>query len=374
MKKLKLCAVLCAICCLAFLMSLFWEKQSGKSKDANNMNFQYVSPVKQWYLENDGTFVCDFINLEAWNGEIPQAVLGVDIGFEERPYDFKRKCRVAIIDTGIDVNDNFFSGIWLNEREVANNGIDDDANGFIDDISGWNFVDDNNELYVTNEFHGNCIASILCGNSKEYVGLLSEKNAEIMILKVLDGQDVEGKIEDLLLAIKYAEENGAQICNLSEVVLYDSPQLREAIETSNMLFVVAAGNYGCQIGNEYRVYPSLYLCENVITVADIRADGKLSETSNYGIDYVDVAAPGTDIGVMLYENKYTYMSGTSFSAPIVTAEAALIYSNCNKTLSAEEIKKIICLTVTKNEFLKNYVRSSGVVNFSAAMEYIEEMY
>jgi subtilisin family serine protease len=193
-----------------------------------------------------------------------------------------------------------------------------------------------------------------------------------MVLKALGGSEGKGSPESVIEAIKYAEANGADICNLSFGSSNCTPEFEAAIRDSKMLFVVAAGN-----GNQYQigydidkspVYPASLPYDNVITVGNLLFNGHLDESSNYGATSVDLAAPGTYILSTIPGDSYAYMSGTSMAAPMVTGAAALIYS-ARTDLSLQDIKTAILSTVHKLAPLKGKTATGGMLDVSAAIKW-----
>ena len=275
-------------------------------------------------------------NFESINTD---AVANIDINIEDawKTYsetENKRTVTVAIIDTGIDTtHSDLKDSIWVNEDEIPGDGIDNDGNGYVDDVNGWNFVSNSNEICTGEEdSHGTHGAGTM----------------------------------------KYAEANGADICNLSFGSGNCTPEFEAAIRDSKMLFVVAAGN-----GNQYQVgydidkspvYPASLPYDNVITVGNLLFNGRLDDSSNYGAVSVDLAAPGTYILSTIPGDSYAYMSGTSMAAPMVTGAAALIYS-ARTDLSLQDIKTAILSTVHKLAPLKGKTATGGMLDVSAAIKW-----
>lgn len=236
-------------------------------------------------------------------------------------------------------------------------GIDNDGNGYIDDIWGWNFCSDNNVMYSEKNLsnHGNNIVGILVGSNyhKQCVGMLRDTGCEVMCLPAVEQYS---DIKNIVEAIEYAEKNNADICCLALKTYIDSVELRNVISKSDMLFVVAAGNDGAKLGSEIMVYPAMYEYNNVITVADIRCDGRKSYMSNYSDIYVDVALPGTDIVCISDKECCEYSSGTSLATSIMAGICALVRNNSQELLDAPELRKYICSNsknkkIEKNEFV-----------------------
>ena len=194
-----------------------------------------------------------------------------------------------------------------------------------------------------------------------------------MVLKTVNGNQGTGQYESVLKAIKYAQANGASICNLSLGTYKDYPQMQTIISESPMLFVAACGNGDSTYNLGYNidqspVYPACYPQENIISVASINFDGTLSNSSNYGKTSVDLAAPGESILSTLPEGRYSMMSGTSMAAPMVTGIAAMLYSyHTDWTLA--DVKTAILHTVKPLESLQGKTVTGGMPDAYAAMQW-----
>ncbi|TCT12850.1 subtilase family protein [Natranaerovirga pectinivora] len=238
-----------------------------------------------WGLENQGQLIygipgvpgIDIDILEAW--EITQ-------GAEE--------VVVAVIDTGVDVNHpDLKDRIWINPNEI-HNGMDSDGNGYVDDLYGWDFYNNNNTVFnpEDGDEHGTHVAGTIAAtlNNIGIVGVAP--NVKVMPLKFLGPYG--GSASDAILAIEYASNMGVKISNNSWGGGGYSQALKEAIENSGMLFIAAAGNNGWN-NDLYRTYPASYESPNIISVAAVDNRGHLAHFSNYGENTVDVAAPGVGI-------------------------------------------------------------------------------
>ena len=273
---------------------------------------------------------------------------------------------VAIIDTGIDFENEELKGLqWINHNEIPNNNIDDDNNGYIDDYNGWSFTDNTKDIIIDN-YHGTACAEIIAAkhNSIGIEGITRNIKIKLMSLKTLtsDGSSNYGEISDIVSAIKYAERNGAKICNLSLSTNFYSQDLYDVIKGSNMLFVVSAGNTNVirHINiDKKKLYPASYNLDNMIVVTGTSKDKLLADSSNYGEKTVDICAPGSEI--YIYTNgDLDCVSGTSFAVPHVTGVAATLYSlGCN---DVQKIKKYILKGVDKNDSLKDLCKSGGTLN------------
>ncbi|WHY65105.1 S8 family serine peptidase [Neobacillus sp. SuZ13] len=208
---------------------------------------------------------------------------------------------VGVIDTGVDINHPDLKGkIWTNTKEIPGNNIDDDHNGYIDDIHGWDFYNDDNTVYdaLEGDEHGTHVSGTIAAasegaNISENKGVIGvAPNVKILPIKFL-GPD-GGTTADAIEAIAYAKSMGVKITNNSWGGEEYDPLLEEAIANSGSLFVAAAGNDGMD-NDEGGAYPASFESANILAVAAVDNKGKLAPFSNYGYNAVDVAAPGVDI-------------------------------------------------------------------------------
>ena len=307
------------------------------------------------------------------------SLAGIDINIVPawKKYDAKtgkRQVVVALIDTGVDItHPELCSSIWTNTGEIPGDGIDNDGNGYIDDVYGWNFYDNNAQVFTgTDDNHGTHSAGTIAAarNGSGTVGICDPTEVKIMVLKTLGTASGVGTVSNVVKAIRYAQANGASICNLSFGTTKYSEELYQAIKNSGMLFIVAAGN-GDASGNGYSIdeqpmYPASFELDNIISVANLRFDGQLDRASNYGAGSVDLAAPGNYILSTIAGNDYTYMSGTSMAAPMVTGTAAMLYSY-DASLSLADVRTRILQSVRPLESLSGKVATGGMLDAGAAM-------
>lgn len=372
----------------------------------NNLSPSDEFSTYQWGLKNDGEFrlielvqkfkYVDNLYSEVNNGgnlsipkpgpgnyesKVTHAVSGIDIDIQPAwtLYDQaqnKRSVIVAIIDTGIDINhQELRNAIWTNPGETDGDGIDNDGNGYVDDIHGWNFYSNNNKVFSGSEdSHGTHAAGTISASRGSYgiAGITDNNYVKIMPLKALGGKEGVGSPDAVIKAIKYAEEKGASICNLSMGTTGYSEELAQTIKNSHMLFVVSCGNGGVSgLGYNtdlYPVYPASLPYDNIISVANILFDGTLSKDSNYGAASVDIAAPGTYILSTIPDNSYGYMSGTSMAAPMVTGVAAMLYSY-RTDISLGDVKNIILGSSRKLDTLSGKVVSGGLLDAYSALNW-----
>ncbi|MFO7898058.1 MAG: S8 family serine peptidase, partial [Planctomycetota bacterium] len=241
---------------------------------------------------------------------------------------------VAVIDTGIDyTHPDLAANMWVNPGEIAGNGIDDDANGFVDDIYGWDFRNNDNDPMDDNS-HGTHVAGTVGAVGNNGTGVAGVNwDVRLMALKFLDAEG-EGFISDAIGAIDYATmmktEHGVDVvvANNSWGGEGFSASLRDAIEASGqagIVFAAAAGNDG-QNNDDTPNYPASYDLDNIISVAATNHRDELASFSNYGATSVDLAAPGVSIRSTV-PGDYQYKSGTSMATPHVSGAVALLRSH-----------------------------------------------
>jgi subtilisin family serine protease len=286
---------------------------------------------------------------------------------------------VAVIDEGVDIkHPDLRNNIWVNADEVPNNGVDDDRNGYVDDVNGWDFANDDASVYDPDpvsgrgDEHGTHVAGTIAAQGNNGVGLTGVNwQAGIMALKFL-GSD-GGYTSDAVEALNYAVANGARISNNSWGGGGSSQALREAInraDANGHLFVVAAGNGGNDgIGDDIDSipdYPASYNNPNIISVAATDHRDALATFSNFGASSVDLAAPGVDILSTLPANRYGIYSGTSMATPHVTGVAALIKSQ-RPALDDAQLKAQILQYVEGKSNLQGKVATGGRLNAYASL-------
>ena len=378
-----------------------YEAEAFSSSD------EYVS--RQWALSNDGSFFMEerknehpvfdtpfgnakkpgewkrpqsiggrgFRGFATENSSVASAAKeGIDINLEaalELYKDSGREVTVAFVDTGIDItHEELRDSVWINEDEIADNGKDDDGNGYIDDVYGWNFYANTNKVYNGSEddhgTHGAGTVAAKSDNGKGIAGIAQSENIKVMSVKALGGASGSGSTASIIRAIQYAEKNGADICNLSLGTSYNDSAVYQVIANSNMLFVVASGNDGKNT-DKSPSYPAAYDLPNIISVANLSYDGNLHESSNYGTTTVDIAAPGAYILSTTTSGTYSYMTGTSMSAPMVSGAAALVLSHFGNEVSLADVREIIIGSAKKLESLSGSSVSGGMLDIGAALAY-----
>ena len=204
-------------------------------------------------------------------------------------------------------------------------------------------------------------------NASDWYAENIKAGTELGIVKGYGDRFGVGDLESIAEAIKYAEASGAVICNMSLSGAVKNKSIYDAMKQSKMLFVTSAGNNG-RDNDSRHVYPACYDIDNMIVVANATCDGTLFRHSNYGKKSVDIAAPGSYILSTTPENGYGYLTGTSMSAPVVSAAAAMLYSNYSN-ITLKRVKDILLATARANDALEGKCATGGILDLGAAMEY-----
>ena len=285
-----------------------------------------------------------------------------------------RSVVIAVIDTGVDyTHRDLAANAWRNAGEIAGDGIDNDGNGFVDDVYGWDFANRDADPMDDNG-HGTHVAGTIGavgGNGTGVVGV--NWQVSIMALKFLSGSG-SGSTSGAIGAINYAtrmkRDFGVNVVatNNSWGGGGFSTSLRDAIAAggrAGILFVAAAGNDGTN-NDVTPHYPSNYSNDAVISVAATDRSNRLASFSNFGATSVDVAAPGVSITSTLPGNRYASYSGTSMATPHVAGIVGLLAA-ANPAATAVEIRTAILSTTTPVAALAGRMTTGGLVNAAAAV-------
>ncbi|BDA48744.1 probable halolysin at N-terminal half [Coccomyxa sp. Obi] len=281
---------------------------------------------------------------------------------------------VCVIDSGIDYTHPDLQGnVWTNHGEIPNNGIDDDKNGYIDDVHGFNFLSNTGDP-MDNNYHGTHLSGMvgaLCNNNIGVCGV--NQNVKVMACKFLDGSG-NGYTSDAVRCLNYALEMGADITLNSYGGLYaDSYALQSAIEAADQkgqLFVTAAGNdYGVDI-DATPTYPAAYRNRNIMSVIATDQNDGLANYSNYGQKNADIAAPGSKILSTILNGQYGMHEGTSQSAGFVAGAAALLlaaHKAAGTNASGADMKDPLMRGVLPSAALTNKCGAGGMLNIGRSM-------
>lgn len=286
---------------------------------------------------------------------------------------------VAVVDTGVDVqHEDLKDVMWINVNEIPANGIDDDANGYIDDINGINVLVRDSEGRATGNIkdshsHGTHVSGTIGArqnNGKGIAGIAS--NVKIMGIRTVPNNGDETDV-DVAEAFIYAAKNGARLINCSfgkssnEGGQLIPDTLKYIADNYGVLVVAAAGNDSDNI-DKNPTYPASHPSENLLIIASTQSNGRMSGFSNYGAINVDVAAPGSNIYSTTPGNSYGSMSGTSMATPTTVGVAAEILSH-NPDLTVSELKDVLIKSVTKVGSFKGKMISEGRVDLLKGLEF-----
>jgi serine protease len=279
-----------------------------------------------------------------------------------------RSMVVAIIDTGIDYNHpDLAANMWRNTREVAGDRIDNDANGFVDDIYGYDFANNDGDPMDDNG-HGTHVAGTIGAVGNNGVGVAGINwNVQMMALKFLSASG-SGNLSNAVRALNYAVQMGAKISNNS----YGGGGFFAAMDTAianaraaGHIFVAAAGNEANN-NDANPSYPAGYNYNNVVSVAATDSMDRLASFSNYGATSVDLAAPGVNIYSTTRNNTYSSFSGTSMAAPHVAGALALAWS-VNPSLTYSQLISRMYTSVDPIAGLSGKVATGGRLNLARMM-------
>ncbi len=321
-----------------------------------------------WALHNDnfGTADADIDAAEAW--DISTGSSGVT---------------VATIDTGADYTHlDLRSNIWVNAGEVPGNGLDDDGDGLIDNVNGYDHGDNDPDPYDeggSDTGHGTSVAGVIGAQGNNGTGTTGVSwNVSVMVLKFTGaigsnpGQSRD--VADMLAALDNAVREGVVVVNMSfgSAEACASQALQNglnAAEAAGILIVASAGNDQANTDTIPHC-PSGSPNSNIISVANTDENDNLTSTSNYGPSTIDLAAPGRHI-LSTVPGGYAYASGTSFSAPQVTGVAALIKSIIPQA-TASQIRAAILGAVDQKPQLTGLVATGGRLNAHRAMQVVDQ--
>ena len=339
--------------------------------------------AKQWGMLNTGQTIGG-----GWTGA-SAGVAGADINVSPlwaAGITGSRDIIVAVIDTGVDgTHPDLKDNIFVNKGEIPGNGIDDDHNGFVDDVSGWNFVKNTNQM-IDDHSHGTHCAGVIGASGNDGHGVVGVNwKVRILPVKIFDGKG-GGKLEVAVNAINYATMMGARVMSNSwgwkgsgkeksgdrisinsgdggEDIAKVSTLMREAIKKAGekgALFVAAAGNSRAD-NDSTPHFPSSYKLDNIVSVAALDNKDKLASFSCYGKNSVHVGAPGVDVYSTVPGGKFQMMSGTSMATPHVSGIAALALSH-NPSLTYQELKARMISTSTPIPALAGKFQAGGRIN------------
>ncbi|QEG21033.1 S8 family serine peptidase [Mariniblastus fucicola] len=284
---------------------------------------------------------------------------------------------VAVIDTGVDYqHSDLQHNMWRNPGEIAGNGIDDDGNGFTDDIFGVDFANGDSDPH-DDANHGTHVAGIIAADRSNNVGIVGVSQANIMAVKFL-GADGRGSLDNALKSINYTNLMRAtyginiRVANHSWGGAFASEALENAFaqsEAVGILSVVSAGNES-ENNDSYTYSPANVDVDSVITVAATDQSDRLAGFSSYGTQSVDLSAPGVGIVSTVRGGGYQSFNGTSMAAPQVAGAAAIMFA-AQPDLGLFEAKQ--ALMETADTVQQGYTISDGRLNVASALNAVRPL-
>jgi len=276
---------------------------------------------------------------------------------------------VGVIDTGVDYNHpDLAANIWTNPGEIPANNVDDDHNGYVDDVHGYDFVNNDGDPF-DDHGHGTHCSGTIGGVGNNGTGVTGVNwNVRIMGIKFLNSGG-SGTTANAVLAVQYATMMGVNLTSNSwgggafSQTLYDAIA---AAGAANIAFVAAAGNNGAN-SDTSPSYPAAYDLANIISVAATDDDDHLASFSNFGAASVDIGAPGVDILSTLPGNQYGLLSGTSMATPHVAGAYALVLSVSAPAIPVAQVKNILMNSAVDIPALAGKCVSNGRLNIFFAI-------
>ncbi len=316
--------------------------------------------------------------------------VSVNLAYSQLPNRAAKSVVVAVVDTGVDYShEDLKDMMWVNKNEIPANGMDDDQNGYVDDVYGIDTIDRDANGAATGDPtpdhpHGTHVSGTIAAEQNNGIGIAGiAAHAEIMAIRTVpsDGDETDKNVVESYL---YAAKMGAKLINCSfgkavnEGGMVVSETIKYIGETYGTLVVAAAGNdsFGpfswFDIDKKPR-YPASYANEHLLVIAASSSNGALASFSNIGKVGVDVAAPGQDVFSTVPGNGYESYSGTSMATPTTVGVAAEVLTYYPK-LNALELKDVIMKSVTPVSAFAGKMVTGGRIDLAAALKYAEANY
>jgi thermitase len=305
--------------------------------------------------------------------------MGVTKAYVEHGHQDTEPVIVAVVDTGVDYNHEDLKDVmWTNQGEIPGNGIDDDGNGYIDDIHGINTLVRDSQGNATSDMsdthsHGTHVSGTIAAKQNNSTGIAGvASNVRIMGIRTVPNNGDETDV-DVAEAYLYAARNGAKIINCSFGKSHNEggDLVKDTIDhigrEYGVLVVTSAGNSSANIDRRL-TYPASFETDYMIVIASSTKSGRMSYFSNYGKKNVDIAAPGSSVYSTVPGNRYSNMSGTSMASPNLSGVAAEILSR-HPELGPIELKQRLMSTVTEYSSFKKKMQAGGVVNLHHSLNF-----
>lgn len=273
---------------------------------------------------------------------------------------------IAVIDSGVDVaHPDLIQNLWTNPGEIPGDGIDNDNNGVVDDVHGYNAFHHNNDLF-DGKVHGTHVAGTIGATGNNGIGITGvAQEARLMPIRIFANTGHTNQAT-VLRALNYADQMGARVTANSWGGI-ESKAMREAYEKSPALHIASAGNSGRD--NDLKPhFPGSYPIDNMVAVAATDHKDQLGSFSNYGAKSVHLGAPGQDIYSTMPRNRYKSFSGTSMACPHVAGVAGLILTEYPEATN-EQVKARLLHGTEPLDTLQDVTVSGGRLNAALALEH-----
>ena len=278
---------------------------------------------------------------------------------------------IGVIDTGIDyTHPDLAANVWTNPGEVPGNGKDDDGNGYVDDVHGYDFVNNDGDP-MDDGYHGTHVAGTIGAVGNNGVGVTGVNwRCKLIAIKFMDPTGI-GTEANAIAAIGYSIAVGCKLTNNSWGNMSGGQAMLDAINAAGaagQLMVFAAGNNGWNI-DSVPFWPPSYMTPNMITVTSTDGRDLRPTLTNYGAVTVNLGAPGYGIYSCKPGNLYQTLNGTSMAAPHVTGAAALAMARSPLATSAQ-IRQLILLSTDPVASMAGVTSTGGRLNANKLMQYV----
>ncbi len=284
---------------------------------------------------------------------------------------------VAVVDSGVDLNHgDLRENLWKNTKEIPENGLDDDGNGYIDDYDGWNFADGTNQPMDV-DGHGTHVSGIIGAVGDNHLGV-SGVNWHVRVLPIRFLDDTgRGDTLNGVKAIVYAVQRGARVINCSWGSYSERSMTSKAMEDAiryaadhGVLVIAASGNEKVDNDGGKTHYPSSVESPGMLSIVASSGSGVKADFSNFGWFSTHLAAPGTQVLSTFTEPPYRYLSGTSMAAPMVSGVAALMLS-VEPHLTLLELRNGLLNAATQRSNYEGLVATAGDLDAYTALHQLD---
>lgn len=268
---------------------------------------------------------------------------------------------VAVLDTGIDTHHpDLKANLYHNSREIPGDGIDNDQNGVVDDVHGYDAAEQDGNPWSDDPHGTHCAGTVAASGQVQGVA----PTTKVLPIKIFDEEDWTDAAT-IVRALRYAQRAGAKIASHSYGGIAYNRAVEEMFANTDMLHLVASGNYSSN-NDKKKNYPSSYTLPNLISVAASDRNDKFAEFSNFGPKTVHLAAPGVEIYSTTSYGNYGSWSGTSMACPHAAGAAALVATKFSEE-SPRQWKKRILNSVDKLPGWESKVQTGGRLNAARAL-------